>query len=230
MSTLFAWPLAAKVESRIARDRLFRQAGGGKAIRALYDEQVERIDWAFKLFERSVNLPAAGGVDEIEVFRVTLRDNAGNGGIDDRVLAHIDKAIPHPIVFELVRHAPDGDEVMLAAAYKRRSEADKSQAVTLEHWRGEWASDTKARAPLPQAASLEGLYAGMLRSLWPHGPRGGESLRAQAERLSRIATQGKAVERLQLQLRREGDFARKTEINRELRVALAALKELTDQK
>lgn len=224
MSTLFAWPVAAKVESRVPRDRLFRQAGGGKAIRALYDTQVDRIGWAFKLFERSVNLPAAGDVDEIEVFRLTLRGDR----IDDRVLAHIDKAIPHPTVFELVRHAPDGDEVTLAAAYKRRSEADKSQAVTLEHWRGQWVAETQTRAPLPQAASLEGLYAGLLRSLWPHGPRGGESLRAQAERLSRIATQGKAVERLQLKLRRERDFARKTEINRELRAAQAALKELTE--
>lgn len=224
MSTLFAWPSAAKVESRIARDRLFRQAGGSKAIRALYDAQVERIDWAFKLFERSVNLPPAGGVDEMEVFRLTLRGDR----IDDRVLAHIDKAIPHPIIFELVRHAPDGEEVTLAAAYKRRSDADKSQAVMLEHWRGQSVADTQSRVPLPQAASLEGLYAGLLRSLWPHGLRGGESLRAQAERLSRIATQGKAVERLQLKLRREGDFARKTEINRELRAARAALKELTE--
>ena len=38
MSTLFAWPAAAKVEIRIPRDRLFRQAGGGKAIRALYPD------------------------------------------------------------------------------------------------------------------------------------------------------------------------------------------------
>ncbi|MEL7781662.1 DUF4391 domain-containing protein [Citromicrobium bathyomarinum] len=224
MSTLFAWPAAAKVESRIPRDRLFRQAGGGKAIRALYDAQVERIDWAFKLFERSVNLPPGGGVDEIEVFRLTLRSDR----IDDRVLAHIDKAIPHPILFELVRHAPDGDELMLAAAYKRRSEADKAQAVTLEHWHGAWVANTQARAPLPQAASLEGLYAGLLRSLWPHGPLEAESLRAQAQRLSRIAAQGKAVERLQLKLRREGDFARKTEINRELRAAQTALRELTE--
>ena len=224
MSTLFAWPAAAKVESRVPRDRLFRAAGGGKAIRALYEEQVERIDWAYKLFERSVNLPPAGGVDEVEVFRVTLRGDR----IDDRVLAHMDKAIPHPILFELVRHAPDGDEVQMAAAYTRRSEADKSQAVTLENWHSKWMPAERKRQPLPQAASLEGLYAGLLRSLWPHGLRGGESLRGQAERLSHIAAQGKAVERLRLKLRREGDFARKTEINRELRAAEAALKDLTD--
>ena len=224
MSTLFDWPGTARVESRIPRDRLFRAAGGGKAIRAHYEDQVDRIDWAYKLFERSVNLPASGGVDEIEIFRVTLRGDR----IDDRVLAHIDKAIPHPILFELIRHAPDGDEVQVAAAYKRRSEADRTQTVTMESWRGAWIPVDRAPVPLPQAASLEGLYAGLLRSLWPYAPRGGESLRAQAERLSRIATQGKAVERLQVKLRREGDFARKTEINRELRMAEAALKELTD--
>jgi hypothetical protein len=224
VSELFAWPAAAKVGNRVPRDRLFRQAGGGKAIRALYEKQVERIDWAFKLFQRSVNLPPAGDVDEIQVFRVVLRGDR----VDDRVLAHIDKAVPHPIVFELVRRSPDGDEVQLAAAYKRRSEVDRTQTVALEHWRGEWAPADRLRAPLPQASSLEGLYAGLLRSLWPAKPRVGESLRRQAERLSQAAVQGKAVERLRLKLRREGDFARKTEINRELRTAQAALKELTE--
>ena len=224
MTTLFAWPAAAKVESRIPRDRLFRSAGGGQAIRGLYEEQVERIDWAFKLFQRSVNLPPAGDVEEIEVFRLTLRGDR----IDDPVLAHIDKAVPHPIVFEVVRHAPDGDEVMLVAAYKRPSEADRAQTVTLEHWRGAWVCAEQERSPLPQVASLEGLYAGLLRSLWPHGPRGGEGLRAQADRLSRIAAQSKAAERLEQKLRREGNFARKTEINREVRAAQAALKELTE--
>lgn len=224
MSTLFAWPAGARVDVRIARDKLYRHAGGSKTIRALYDEQVERIDWAFKLFERSVNLPAAGAVQEIQVFRLALRRDR----IDDRVLAHIDKAIPHPIIFELVRPAPDGDEVALAAAYKRPSDADKSQVVSLEHWRSEWMPAEQTRAPLPQAANLEGLYAGLLRSLWPHPAREGETLRAHAQRLSQIAAQGKAVERLQVRLRREGDFARKTEINRELRAAQAALRELTE--
>lgn len=224
MSVLFAWPAAAKVESRIPRDRLFRAAGGGKAIRALYEEQIERVDWAYKLFDRSMNLPPGEGVEEIEVLRVTLRRDR----VDDRVLAHINKAIPHPIMVELVRHAPDGDEVQLVAAYTRRSEADRTQVVALEHWRSDWAPADRDRVPLPQAASLDGLYAGLLRSLWPYPQRRGEGLRMQAERLSRIASQGKAVERLRQKLRREGDFARKTEINRELRAAETTLNELMD--
>lgn len=223
MSQLFAWPEVSEVGSRVPKEKLFRGAGGGKAIRALYDKQVRRIDWAYKLFERSVNLPPSRGVEEIQIFRITLRTDK----LDDRVLAHIDKAVPHPVIYELLRHAPDGDEVQIAAAYKRRSEADHSQLVTHEHWRGGWTPVDREHVPLPQAVSLEGLYAGLLRALWPHAPRSKEKLRAQAERLSAIAAQGKAVERIKLTLRREKDFARKTEINRELREAEKALGALT---
>jgi len=224
VSTLFAWPEAARVGKRINRDRLFSAAGGGKAIRQLYEDQVDRIDWAFKLFVRSVNLPPADGVTEIEVIRVQLRGAA----LDDRVLAHIDKAMPHPTIFELVRPAPGGEEVQLAAAYKRRSEADRSQVVTYEHWRGEWVPATGERRPLPQAVSLEGLYAGLLRSIWPHPPRVQETLRSQAERLSEAAMQAKAVRRIEGQVKRERNFARQVELNRELRAAREKYRELTD--
>jgi hypothetical protein len=224
MSGLFAWPEAARVDRRIPRDQLFRRAGGGKTVRALYEAQVERIDWAWKLFERSVNLPPAGGVTEIQVIRVALRA----GALDDRVLIHIDKALPRQTWFELVRVTPDGAEVQAAAAFKRVSEADSSKVVTHEHWRGAWAPDASPRASLPVATTLEGLYAGMLRALWPHPARKGESLRSQADRLSEAAAQAKAVERLAAAVRRESDFARQVEKNRELRAAQARLKELTD--
>ena len=224
MTGLFAFPERARFDQRLNRDKLFRQAGGNKAIRALYEQQVDRIEWAFKLFQKTVNLPPGNGVAEINVFRVTLRGPT----LDDRVLAHLDKAIPQRTWFELIRTSPDGPEVQVAAAYKRRSEADRAQMVTLEHVRSNWAPAVAPRAPLPAAISLEGLYAGMLRALWPHAPRAGESLRAQADRLSNAAVQAKAVARLTTQVRRERDFAVQIDRNRELRAAQAAWKDLTD--
>lgn len=223
MSVLFAWPDAARVGSRIARDRLFRQAGGSKMIRQLYEEQVERVDWSFKLFERSVNLRAGDGVSEIEVIRIALRRDA----LDDRVLAHIDKALPHQTVFELTRTAPGGEEMQLAAAYKRKSQADRSQVVAYEHWRGEWVPATAERQPLPQVVSLDGLYAGLLRGIWPLPARPDESLREQADRLSAAAMQAKAVRRLEGQVKRERNFARQVELNRDLRAARERYRELT---
>jgi len=224
VNALYAWPEAARVDRRIPRDQLFRRAGGGKTIRALYEAQVDRIDWAWKLFERSINLPASGGVAEIQVIQVMLRAD----GLDDRVLAHIDKALPRQTWFELVRNTADGPEVQAVAAFKRSSAADQSRVVTHEHWRGGWAPISASRAPLPPAVTLDGLYAGLLRSLWPHPARDHESLREHAERLSEVAAQAKAVERLRIAVRREADFARQIEKNQELRAAQARLRELTD--
>lgn len=224
MSPLYAWPEPARVDRRIPRDQLFRRVGGGKTIRALYEAQVERIDWAFKLFERSVNLPAGNGVAEIQVIQVILR----GPDLDDRVLIHIDKALPRQTWFELVRPSPDGPEVQSAAAFKRASDADRTKVVAHEHWRSGWAPATAVRASLPVAVTLDGLYAGLLRGLWSYPARDGESLRSLADRLSEIAAQAKAVERLKGAVRREGDFARQVAKNRELRAAQARLKELTD--
>lgn len=222
---MFAWPEAARVDRRIARDQLFRRAGGGKTIRALYEAQVERIDWAWKLFDRSVNLPPAGDVSEIPVLQVVLRAH----DLDDRILIHMDKALPRQTWFELIRMTPDGPELQPAAAFKRTSEADKTRVVTHEHWKGPWMDASAPRRPLPVAVTLEGLYTGLLRALWPHPARPGENLRDQAQRLSDIAAQAKAVERLQAAVRRETDFARQVEKNRELREATARLKTLTEK-
>lgn len=222
--TLFAFPEAARVGRRIPRDTLFRAGGGGKAVRALYEREIDRIDWAFKLFERSVNLPATGGVSEIQVFYIALRGDA----LDDRVLQHLDRAMPRATWFELTRMTPDGPQVQAAAGYKRPSDADHTQVVTLDHCRGPWLPADTPRDKLPSAITLEGLYSELLRSLWPHPARSGESLRDHAERLSAAAAQAKVVARLATQVRRERDFSRQVERNRELRSAQAALHELTD--
>ncbi len=222
--TLFAFPEAARVGRRIPRDTLFRAGGGGKAVRALYELEVDRIDWAFKLFERSVNLPPSGGLTEIQVFHIALRGDT----LDDRVLQHLDRAMPRATWFELTRMTPDGAQIQVAAGYKRPSDVDRTQVVTLAHWRGPWLPADAPRDKMPSAITLEGLYAGLLRSLWPHPARRDESLREQAERLSAAAAQAKTVARLATQVRREKDFSRQVERNHELRSAQAALNELVD--
>lgn len=224
MIPLFAFPDAAKVGSRVPRDTLFRRAGGGKTIRALYEAEVDRVDWAFKLFDRSTNLPAAGDVREIQVFRIRLRGRT----LDDRILAHLDKAMPQLTWFELERVTPDRAEVQVSAAYKRRSDADATAQVTHAHWRSVWMAADLKREALPPAIALDALYAGMLRALWPHPARARETLRDQAERLSKAAVQAKAVARLEGLVQRERHFARQIETNRALRAVREILRELTD--
>ncbi len=171
-----------------------------------------------------MNLPAGTDVPEIQIFHIRLRGDR----LDDRVLAHIDMAVPQLIWFELERSTPDRIEVQAAAAYKRRSEADAGALVIHEVWRSPWAAADTPRAPLPPAISLDALYAGMLRALWPYPARPGETLRAHAERLSRAAAAARTVKRLETQVRRTSDFARQIETNHELRAARESYRELTN--
>ena len=216
----FAWPDAARFDQRVPRDRLFAQAGGSKTIRDLYADQVDRITWTHKLFVQSVNLAPGDGVEEIVVLGVTLKTDR----LEDRVLAHVDAALPRHTIFELRR----GDEVALAGAYKRRDENDRDRMVVGPHLRGGWCPADTTRTPLPTAIDLGGLYAGLLRALWPFGQRPGETLRAHADRVSQaIAEQGK-VNRLASSVRREPVFARQVELNRDLREAKRRLENLTE--
>lgn len=209
--TLFAWPAAARFGQRVPRERLFVRAGGGKVIRSLYAEQVERIVWAWKLYPGSVGLPP-GGVSEIEVLTIDLRSDA----LDLRVLAHIDKAVPQRTMFELKR----GNEACTAAAFKRAGDrsamARDKEMVAGEHAVGPWTSGDR-RELVPVAVSLKGLYAGLLRAVWERPMREGETLRAQAERLAELARRERQIATLEARMRRESVFARKVVLNQELR-------------
>lgn len=216
----FAWPAAARFDQRVPRDRLFARAGSGKTIRGLYAAQVERITWTHKLFERSVNLLPGDGVEEIVVLEVTLR----NDRVDDKVLAHVDAALPRHTLFELRR----GAEVATVTAYKRRDESDASRMVVGPHVRGSWQSADAQRTPLPPATHLGGLYAGLLRALWPHPQWPGETLRDHADRLSAVIVEERKVDRLAGRVRRETAFARQVELNRDLREAKRRLAALTE--
>ena len=219
MSGPFDWPRATWFGQRVPRDRLLAEAGGGKSIRDLYPSQVERITWTHKLFERSVNLAPGGGVEEIEVIEIRMKGDK----LDDRVLAHVDAALRRHTVLEL----RCGDELAMAAAYKRRDESDGARMVVGPHMRGPWRPALAPRPPLPPATDLGGLYAGLLGALWPHPRHPGETLRDHADRVSSAAAEARKVERLTGRINREKSFARQVELNRELREAKRRLAALT---
>ena len=167
-----------------------------------------------------MNLPAGGGVSEISVFQISQRAPE----LSDKVLTHIDTAMPRATLFELVR--PDGS-VQVAAAFKRPSEANKAKWVTDAHYRTVWLPPTYERLPMPRAIHLGGLYAAILRAVWPYRAFVGETLEVQAERLAQIKKKEREVERLAKRLKQEPQFNRRVELNEQFKTAQAALRELT---
>lgn len=218
---LFDYPARAAFEKVVPKSKIYDHAKPGRRVQQAFTSQVLRIVWQYKLAPETIRLPAAGGVEEIQVFRLVLKEGVGEAFSHD-VLRSIDKAIGFPILFEIVA----GDKLLVAAAYKRRSDADAKQWVLGEYFYSGWGPSDAERIGLPVAVDLAGLYRELLRSLIPLPPRPGETLREHAERVARIVALEREAGTLKAKLNREKQFNRKVEVNQELRAIRSRLEAL----
>jgi hypothetical protein len=233
------WPRAAAVGRVVPMDQIYEHAGANTGRKDLIVREVDQRVGSLRLAPEPVNLAATKQVAVIQVFRITAR----TATLDAQVLRAIDKAIPFPLIFELIH----GGRVRLAAAYKRPSEADSARWVVGEYFQGDWLPEDAPRAALPVALTMGALYerlleplvAGQTARLAPgmgeapkktpstpatDSPVSLEERIAQAEANER---QAREVERIKARLGREKQFNKRVAINAELRAAKQELERLT---
>ena len=216
---MFAYPKPAAFHRPVPKTKIYAHGKVSKRLKELFVAQVAEIHWKYKLSPETINLPARNGITEIQVFELALK----TPDLDPTVLLAIDKAIPFPLVFELVH---DG-QVRFAAAYKRPSAADASKWVIEATFHTGLHPATTARPPLPIALDLASLYEQIVRRHIPLPARTDEGLAEQVARFLLLEAKLKAREQLETRLAQEKQFNRRVELNaalRELARELAALK------
>ncbi|MBX5298109.1 DUF4391 domain-containing protein [Rhizobium sp. NLR12b] len=237
--TLYDWPRAAAFGRVIPKNKIYEHTGANTALKDLFVREVDQIVWSHKLAPETVNLAATKQVAEIQVFRVTTR----TGALDRDVLRAIDKAIPFPLIFEVVH----GNQIKLMATYKRPSGADSARWVVGDYFESDWLSKDAPRAQLPVALDMGALYerlveplvAGQTARVAPgiaEAPQTAyiaaafEETVSLAERIAQaeaIQRQAREVERIKARLSREKQFNKRVAINAELRAAKQELERLT---
>lgn len=182
------FPAAAKFGRVIPKEKLYSQVGANAQLKQLFVSQIAQIKWAFKLAENTTNLAKTEQVEEIEIIQIKLKTQS----LDEKLLAAIDKAIPHPTVFLLQRQKQGQGqgqsqeqeqgqtEISYQAAYKQKvitgkaTGAKKTATTTKEKWQqshylqSAWlTADNAATQALPAATTLQGLYQLLLEALLP---------------------------------------------------------------
>lgn len=218
--TLFAWPKRAYFGRAVPKTRIFAQARTRRKQKDAFAAQVAKIIWQYKLAPETLNLPAKRSVPEIQVFRVSLKP--GIKQISDELLHCIDKAIPFPLLFEVVT---DENRIRTMAAYKRPSEADASKWVVSDYFAGAWTPQDTVRTQLPVALDLANLYQQLLRQLMPAPARENEPLQEQVERIHRLRQLQNESRKLEARVHRERQFNRKVELNSQLRALNAQIQQ-----
>ena len=225
MDLLFDYPPATAYGKTVPKSRVASAGKASARVRRALTDAVANIRWSHKLAPETLNLPARTGgelpVAEVQVFRVKLKDPAA-GAAPLEVLACIDRAVPSPIVFEVIA----GERVCVAAAVKRPSAADGARHVAGELFTTVWTPGNALRVPLPVAADLGLLYEQVLRRLIPVSARPGETVVQQAQRAGQLGVVGREVARLEAAVTREKQFNRKVELNGVLQEQRAAYERL----
>jgi hypothetical protein len=218
MSAFFEYPKSAAFGRILPKTKIYDHARASARLKQLFVDQVEQVIWRFKLAPETINLASTKDIAEIQVFGVTLR----GASLDEEVLRAIDKAIPYPLIFELVH----GGKRKAIAAFKRQSEADSQKWVVSEYFATDWELEDNPRKPLPTALNLGGLYDRLLTALMPSESGATEPLEMRVRRIEMLRAKEREVERIKQRLGREQQFNKRVAINAELRAAISELSEL----
>lgn len=195
---LYAFPQGAMFGKVLPKNKVYEHTSPSARIKNLFVSQVEQIVWQYKLAPETCNLQATSAVPEIQVFSITLKGEE----LAWDVLRCIDQAVPSPLLFELHRE----QEVQVAAAYKRKNEADSSKWVLGDYFASSWLPTTTPRSALPLGLTLEGLYAYLLQQLLPYPPRQGEGLQEHMNRVETVKSIQIELQRCEVKLQREKQF------------------------
>lgn len=215
---LYRWPAAAKFGRSVPKTKFYEHGTVSVALREKFVAEVQRITWAYKIAEATINLPRGADVPEIQVFQV----DAKGVDVSEPVLAAIDKAVRTPIIFEILSDDGVHRRIRMTAAHKQLGPgAPKLGAYYTTNWQPE---DTE-RQPLPTAVTLPSLYTALLAPLAPVSARPGEEVSDVAARLEAVRKLERDVASLQRKLRTEPQLNRKVELRRILKTKQAELEQ-----
>ena len=209
---LYQYPEKALVNRTIPKTKFYEKADITKTVKDAFIRQIQNIVWAYKLSPETINLNTTKDLLEIQVFNIALKVM----DIDEKVLLAIDKAIPHPIIFQLNFE----DRIQVKLAYKRINEADPSKWIFDQYFSSPWIDSEEihtSKIALPIALNLTNLYEQILKELLPLKAKTSENIKEQTERYSLIEQKKKEIEQIEKKIRNEKQFNKKVELNSKLK-------------
>lgn len=150
---MISFPERARVNRIVAKERFY--GGIDTATKNLFQNEIARIIWEYKLAPDTINLPAKKW-PEIEVFRISLK----NSVIPEKVLKVIDSAIPYPILFIVEK----GSIEKAVISYKHQNQKDDNSAKVDTYFSTDW-NDEKLNNVRIDGLDIDSVFEGFIRQI-----------------------------------------------------------------
>lgn len=150
---MIKFPEYAKVGRIVAKEKFY--CGIDTTTKNLFQSDISRITWEYKLAPNTINLPAKRW-PEIEVFRITLK----NSEVSEKVLKAIDSAIPYPILFLIEK----GTVEKAVISYKEQSQKDENFAKVDTYFSTGW-NDSKLNEIKIDGLDIDAVFSNFVRQI-----------------------------------------------------------------
>lgn len=205
----FNLPQKAIVNKFIPKTKFFEKAQVNSKLQQEFADTIVRITWAYKLAENTINTSGTKKIEELQIFRINLKEKV----IPKNVLKVIDKAIPFAIlyIFEFEEHF----------AFGITTKESTEQRYFFSEWNQELTFDFTGN-------TIEHIYQKTIQ-LFIKNKTGlvlqNQNFETLLEKEKRIAILEKEISNLQNKIRTEKQFNKQVAFNKILK---AKLKEKED--
>ncbi|MQN14958.1 DUF4391 domain-containing protein [Segatella copri] len=208
MDNILNFPASTHVGKLAPKTVFYKHLEINARLKTRFVEDVERIEWLYKLAPSTMNVDDGKLVHEIVVFQVQLKAE----DTPDDVFLTIDRQMPRHVVF-LLRFANRG---RLLLNYKEWADIDKTRFNILKTFRTEWMPLAEVKLAL-EGSTLDGIYEAFAGQVSGFGTHKAEDTKLILALQDEIARKRRAAEALQKRVRNERQFARQMELNSEAR-------------
>jgi hypothetical protein len=204
------FPKTCEANKIIAKDKIFKYSKANERARKIFANDVERIRISHELVADKLNLPKSKSVPRILIIQIRLKTDK----LSKVILDKIEKVSNIPIIFEIISDR----DTYYTAAYRRRSESDKTKWVLSNYISSDtFNAETAEGTPLPMVLTMDSLYEQLLRSIMPIRKFTELTLNQAFSKHAKVEKLEKDALRLEKKVQNKKlQFNRRTEFNREL--------------
>ncbi len=215
---MFDIPEKALLNRRIPKVKFYKQIGMDTKLKKKFIDEIEAINWKYKLSQETTNLRPAVGIEEIQIFEINLKDKH----ISNEILENIDRVIPYPILF-ILKYDKD---TKLAIAYKEKNKVDENKMVVHSYHESEWGKEHKI--DVLKGLSLKDVYDNLIKQLISIKNVKEDNIERLIELNEKQENLKKEIERLGKRVKKEKQFNRKVDLNIKLQKRIKELEELLE--
>lgn len=205
------FPKTTEFNRKIPKTKLYEHLELGKKIKDSFVRDIDTIIWANKIAPSTVNIAAGDTVDEIQVFRIELKNRDFNAD----VLKVIDEQIPYHILFIV----SDGNREQAWIGYKEQSVSDSRSFKVDSYYHTDWQNAGEISLSM-DGLNMDAVYENFVRQIAAVNTpvQWNEDLSAK-ENTAKIEEQKKLqkqIEKFERQLRKETQPRKKFELHQRL--------------